>query len=317
MRNPPRSVPSRPVTSDGWASAVRRALAVAACASLVATTACAAQRAEAVARAAAVDDAAASRVVLVGGPGTGSPAPWATPGTRAGASAGAPVNATCPVWVGHTVDPTVTEIWQGSVIAFKDAEARRAWIAEPARYVGSLPRLSGSGGDGDRSRVGGGPKAVPAAGRVEAAPVVAAPASLFPTGVGSPTGLGSPDVPVAAPTELPPAVRRRPASAARVVPPPPASIGSPDAVVRAEPVPASAVRARPAARASLPSAPSAGALGSPDGPARPAGSAPAAPPRVAPAVRAAPAPPVVAPPCTPPTDDEEECPGGVCRVPGM
>ncbi|MBL9087891.1 MAG: hypothetical protein JNM10_12210 [Planctomycetia bacterium] len=262
---------------------MRKPFLVAAACSTLALSGCVSQRAEAVARAQTVPAGAeVTSTRLVAG---GSSARLSTPGVAAKAPVGKPINATCPVMLGNPVDPKVTAEWKGAMIAFCDVNARSTWTADPARYAGNLPRISGSGGDG----------------------VLA-----------------------------PPVARRRTPSAARVVAaipkaPPVGAIGSPDGSSSAAPV------AQPIA------APAAFAMGSPDGAplalpktvapvARPAAPAvvvaPSAPKPATvkpPATKLAPIGPVkapIAPAAVPPLgdgheEDCEDCPGGVCRVPGM
>lgn len=257
---------------------MRKPFLVAAACSTLALSGCVSQRAEAVARAQTAPAGAevtSTRLVAAG-----SSARLSTPAVAAKAPVGKPINATCPVMLGNPVDPKVTADWKGATIAFCDANARATWTADPARYAGNLPRISGSGGDG----------------------VLA-----------------------------PPVARRRTPSTARVVAaipkaPPVAAIGSPDGSSAGAPV-------------ALPVAASAGlAMGSPDGAplalpkavapvARPAAPAVVAKPAAAkpPATKLAPIGPVkvpVAPAAVPPLGDDhgedcEDCPGGVCRVPGM
>ena len=266
---------------------MRKPWILAAACSTLALSGCVSQRAEAVARAQAVpatsdagpaSGAAVTSTRLVA---DGSTARLATPGVAAKVPAGKPINATCPVMLGNPVDPKVTVEWKGALVAFCDANARATWAADPARYAGNLPRISGSGGDG----------------------ALAAPVA-----------------------------RRRTPSTARVVAaipkaPPVAAIGSPDGSAMPLPV----------------AAPAAFAMGSPDGAALPLPAAPVARPVAAPkpiavapaAVKPAvkPAAPKLAPvlpgktPVAPPAavpvvgddhgEDCEDCPGGVCRVPGM
>ncbi|MFO0933497.1 MAG: hypothetical protein U1E39_12410 [Planctomycetota bacterium] len=249
---------------------MRKPWILAAACSTLALSGCVSQRAEAVARAQAAPAGAevtSTRLVA-----DGSSARLSTPGVAAKAPIGKPINATCPVMLGNPVDPKVTAEWKGVTIAFCDVNARSTWSADPARYAGNLPRISGSGGDG----------------------ALAAPVA-----------------------------RRRTPSTARVVAaipkaPPVTAIGSPDGSPMAV------------------AAPAAFAMGSPDGAAAPLPVAPkavvVAPPAAKPAAVKPPASkvapilpgktPVTPPAAVPPLGDDhgedcEDCPGGVCRVPGM
>jgi len=242
---------------------------------------CAAQRAEAVARAqapAAGDTTAVTSTRLIT---DASSVRLATPGVGATAIAGKPVNATCPVMLGNPVDPKVTAEWKGATVAFCDASARATWTADPSRYAGNLPRLSGSGTD-----------AAPVARRrtPSAARVVAA----IPKAPTADAAIGSPD---AAPAIVAP----RGDGAPMAVAVPVAALGSPDGAPMALPAP------RPVTALAAP-------------------SPKAAPKAVAVPEKAAirgPAKLPIAPPTTPVIPlgddhgDDEECPGGVCRVPGM
>jgi len=70
------------------------------------------------------------------------------PATAGFGASGRPVNATCPVMLGNPVDPAVTAVFQGRVIAFSDYTARWKWNTEPERYAVNLPRsASGSSSD--------------------------------------------------------------------------------------------------------------------------------------------------------------------------
>ncbi len=259
---------------------MRKPWILAAACSTLALAGCASQRAEAVARAQtppAGVEVTSTRLVA-----EGSSARLATPAVAAKAPAGKPINATCPVMLGNPVDPKVTAEWKGAIVAFCDANARSTWSADPARYAGNLPRISGLSGSGSDGAL--------------AAPVA----------------------------------RRRTPSAARVVAaipkaPPVAAIGSPDGSTAGVPMPVAA--------------PAAFAMGSPDGVAlplapvaKPVVVAPAPKPVVGKPVAGKQLAPKVTPilpgktPVTPPAvpvvgddhgEDCEDCPGGVCRVPGM
>ena len=70
------------------------------------------------------------------------------PATAGFGASGRPMNATCPVMLGNPVDPAVTAVFQGRVIAFSDYTARWKWNTEPERYAVNLPRsASGSSSD--------------------------------------------------------------------------------------------------------------------------------------------------------------------------
>ncbi len=280
---------------------------LAAACSALALSGCVAQRADAVARAQAPvgDVTAVTSTRLIA---DASSARWSTPGVAAKSVAGKAINATCPVMLGNPVDPKVTTEWKGATVAFCDASARSTWAADPSRYAGNLPAF---------------PSLSTASG-----PTVSGPTVL---GVSRLSGSG---------TDLAPVARRKTPSAARVVAAIPkapvagAAIGSPDAAPAV--VAPIALRAMPLATVPAAPVPTA-ALGSPDGapltlPApRPvtAVAAPAPKPIGTP-VRASgnatikvPARVPVTPPSTPSVPlgddhgDDEECPGGVCRVPGM
>lgn len=261
-----RQVDCNPVGGRRASAAPRPLRRLAALAALVGApclTGCVAERAQAVARATetratstrVVSDASAPRVATAG---VGAPA------------SGKPVNATCPVMLGNPVDPTVTAAWKGVTVAFCDPSARTAWLADPARYAGNLPRLSGSGGAAPVARR----RAVPSSARLVAA--AAKPAA--PTGA----AIGSPDGALPAPR--------------RTVVPPEVFSGSPDGALAVVPAAAPAPR-KPSAPAAKPAPAKVPALG--------AGTSP------------------VTPPATPAIEvpgehgEDEECPGGVCRVPGM
>lgn len=74
--------------------------------------------------------------------------PVFAPATAVAGASGRPVNATCPVMLGNPVDPAVTAVYQGRVIAFSDYTARWKWNTDPSRYADNLPRTaSGSASD--------------------------------------------------------------------------------------------------------------------------------------------------------------------------
>lgn len=261
---------------------MRKPWILAAACSTLALSGCVSQRAEAVARAQAAPagvEVTSTRLVA-----EGSSARLSTPAVAAKAPAGKPINATCPVMLGNPVDPKVTAEWKGAIVAFCDANARATWSADPARYAGNLPRISGSGGDGALAA----PVArrrTPSAARVVAAIPKAPPV----TAIGSPDGSsGSVPMPVAAPAAF--------------------AMGSPDgAALPLAPV-AKPVVVAPAAKP-IAGNPVAG---------KPASVKPVAP-KVTPIV---PGKTPVTPPAVPAIGEEhgedcEECPGGVCRVPGM
>lgn len=260
---------------------MRKPWILAAASSALALSGCVSQRAEAVARAQAAPagvEVTSTRLVA-----DGSSARLATPGVAAKAPAGKPINATCPVMLGNPVDPKVTAEWKGAIVAFCDVNARATWAADPARYAGNLPRISGSGSDG----------------------ALAAPVA-----------------------------RRRTPSSARVVAaipkaPPVTAIGSPDGSPLAVAAPAAFAMGSPdGASIPLPVAPKAAAMPAPavakpvvvaPASAKPAAVKPAAA-KVAPVLPGK--TPITPPAAVPPLGDDhgedcEDCPGGVCRVPGM
>ena len=201
--------------------------------------------------------AAAPAPVLAGSP--------ALPGTSSSRS----VNATCPVMLGNPVDPAVTAVYQGRVIAFSDYTARWKWNTDPDRYAVNLPRMA-SGSSSDTIPV----FATRDAGR----------GMTTPSPIAAPTAAPLPQDPTLPSFDALPPVRSMPSM-------PPASMPSSAAAVTS-----------PRAMPPLP--------------------LPAAAPVVrTPVVRAPAPPPAPVAPAAPSLEDmehgeDEECPGGNCRLPG-
>jgi hypothetical protein len=75
------------------------------------------------------------------------------------------INVTCPVMLGNPVDPGVTSLWNGRLVAFSDSAARARFEESPMRFTGNLPGYA-SGTSSDSS--------APSGARVLAGPPLAA-----------------------------------------------------------------------------------------------------------------------------------------------